>query len=72
MRDASPMEGLRQDPSYIDLVLWALDRFPDRVAIIEDDVSFTYRQLRDRISQLAGVLSERGIPARDGAHGAQR
>src|SRR5207244_332533 len=28
---------LRPEPSFLDLTLWALRRFPDRIAIVEDD-----------------------------------
>jgi fatty-acyl-CoA synthase len=52
---------LRREPSFVDMVLWALNRFPDRVAIIEDDRELTYRQVRDRFSQLAGALAKLGF-----------
>jgi fatty-acyl-CoA synthase len=52
---------LRREASFLDLVLWALDRFPDRVAIVEDDRQLTYRQVRDRLSQLATALAKLGF-----------
>jgi len=52
---------LRREASFVDLALWALDRFPDRVALVEEGRELTYRQVRDRISQLAGALAERGF-----------
>jgi fatty-acyl-CoA synthase len=52
---------LRREASIIDLAAWALDRFADRVAIIDGDKELTYRDLRDRISQYAGALSALGF-----------
>src|SRR6266542_5950358 len=52
---------LRREASCLDLVLWALDRFPDRVAIVEGGRERTYRQVRDRLSQLAGALGRMGF-----------
>jgi acyl-CoA synthetase (AMP-forming)/AMP-acid ligase II len=52
---------LRREASFLDLVVWALDRFPDRVAIVEDERELTYRQVRDRISQLAAALGRLGF-----------
>ena len=54
-------DAMRPEPSYVDLVLWALDRFPDRVALVEESRELTYREVRDRISQLAGALRARGF-----------
>src|SRR4029079_10217344 len=44
---------LRREATFLDLVLWALDRFPDRVAIVEEDRELTYRHVRDRLSPLS-------------------
>src|SRR3954471_12711580 len=52
---------LRREASFLDLVLWALDRFPDRVAIVEDERELTYRQVRDRLSQLSMALDKLGF-----------
>jgi fatty-acyl-CoA synthase len=57
---------LRRDVSYLDLTLWALRRFPDRVALIEDDRQLTYRDVEGRIAQLAGALAERGFTRGNG------
>ncbi len=52
---------LRRDATYVDLVLWALERYPDHVAIVDGDVELTYAQVRDRISQLASALAKLGF-----------
>jgi fatty-acyl-CoA synthase len=52
---------LRPEPSYVDLMLWALDRFPDRIALVEEGCALTYSEVRDRMSQLAGALQTRGF-----------
>ena len=54
-------DAMRPEPSYVDLVLWALDRFPERIALVEENRELTYREVRDRISQLAGALRARGF-----------
>ena len=54
-------DEMRPEPSYVDLVLWALDRFPERIALVEENRELTYREVRDRISQLAGALRARGF-----------
>jgi fatty-acyl-CoA synthase len=54
-------DPLRPGTTFIDLVLWALDRFPERVAIVEDGRKITYRQARDQIARLAGALAGRGF-----------
>ena len=55
------IDAMRPEPSYVDLVLWALDRFPERIALVEENRELTYREVRDRISQLAGALRARGF-----------
>jgi fatty-acyl-CoA synthase len=52
---------LRSEASYIDLTVWALERFSDRIAIIEGGEELTYRQVADRISQYAGALVALGF-----------
>jgi fatty-acyl-CoA synthase len=52
---------LRREASFLDVALWALDRFPDRVAIVEEDRELTYRDVRDRLTQLAGALGKLGF-----------
>ena len=54
-------ESLRREPTFIDLFVWALERFPDRIAFIEGDTTTTYAQARVRISQLARALQARGF-----------
>ena len=60
------MSVLRREASYLDLTLWALDRFPDRVAIVDGDVQLTYRQVRDRLAQLAAALDKLGFTRGNG------
>ena len=52
---------LRREASFLDMVLWALDRFSDSVAIVENDRELTYRDVRDRLAQLAGALHKLGL-----------
>src|SRR5207237_678662 len=47
-------------------MLWALRRFPDRVALVDDDRQLTYREVADRIAQLAVALAERGFARGNG------
>jgi fatty-acyl-CoA synthase len=54
-------DRLRRESTLADLSLWALDRFPDRVAIVQDDRQWTYREVRGRVSQLMAVLAARGF-----------
>jgi fatty-acyl-CoA synthase len=53
--------ALRRDASFVDLAVWALERFDDRVAIVEGEREMTYRQVADRISQYAGALAALGF-----------
>src|SRR5207244_2082464 len=59
-------DELRAEASFLDLTLWALRRFPDRIAIVEDDRQLTYRDVSDRLSQLAGALGDRGFARGNG------
>ena len=59
-------DRLRREATYVDLLLWALDRFPDRVALIEGEREVTYREVRDRISQLATALGRLGFERGNG------
>jgi fatty-acyl-CoA synthase len=54
-------QSLRREPTFIDLFVWALERFPDRVAFVEGENVMTYAQARARISQLARALETRGF-----------
>lgn len=47
--------------TYVDLVRWALGRYPERIAIVDGDRRMTYRDVADRVSQLCGAFSEIGI-----------
>jgi fatty-acyl-CoA synthase len=44
----------------------ALDRFPDRIALIDGPLELSYRTLADRLSQMAQALAEIGIAPGDG------
>src|SRR5688500_2997685 len=39
----------------------AADVYPAKVAVVHGDLSYTYRQLRERVQRLASVLAARGI-----------
>ena len=57
---------VRREQTYVDLVLWALGRYPERIAIVDGDRRLTYREVADRVSQLSGVFSEIGIARGNG------
>ena len=57
---------LRRESTYVDLVLWALQRYPDEVAIIDGDEQLTYRQVADRMSQLVSALGKLGFARGNG------
>lgn len=44
--------------SYLD---WAASVYPDKSAIIHGDLTYNYRQFKDRCTQLASALSQRGV-----------
>lgn len=44
----------------------ALDRFPDRIALVDGPLQLSYRALADRLSQMAQALGQIGLTAGDG------
>ena len=44
---------------------YSTERAAEAVALVEEDVAFTYRELRERISRLAAGLSELGVTPGD-------
>ncbi len=48
-----------------DLVEAAVDRVPDRIALVTDDRTLTYAELEDRTNRLANWLAAQGIGAGD-------
>jgi len=52
-------------PSYLRIVIEALTRYPNRIALVAGDRRLTYAQSADLVSRLQQVLYDRGV--RDGA-----
>jgi fatty-acyl-CoA synthase len=52
---------------YSQVVLNALRRFPDRTMFIQDDRSWTYRDMHDSIAQWVALLRARNFPIGGGA-----
>jgi fatty-acyl-CoA synthase len=60
------MPGLHAPARFVDLVLAALRRFPDRVAFRQDGRELTYRQTADLLARWIGVFRERGLQVGEG------
>ncbi|HKT82727.1 MAG TPA: AMP-binding protein, partial [Solirubrobacterales bacterium] len=60
------MAGLRDGVSVGDVIVAALRRFPDRVALRQDGVDMTYRQAEDALARWVAVLMQRGFRHGDG------
>lgn len=60
------MSTLHAAPSYTDLALSALRRFPDNVAFVHRGRAITYAEVEARVSQLAQVLRSAGVGHGDG------
>jgi fatty-acyl-CoA synthase len=60
------MASLHEPIRYVDLVLGALRRFPERVAFSQDGRELTYRQMSDLLVRWVGVFLERGLRPGDG------
>jgi acyl-CoA synthetase (AMP-forming)/AMP-acid ligase II len=43
----------------------ALDLYPEKIAVIDGDRSFTYRQIGKRVAALAGFFQNQGVAAQD-------
>ncbi|TWS99404.1 AMP-binding protein [Reyranella sp. CPCC 100927] len=52
--------------TYADMMVTGLDRFPDRVALIEDTERLTYRALKAQVSRTCQALQELGLRRGDG------
>ncbi len=48
--------------SYLD---WAASVYPDKAAVVHGDLTYSYRQFRNRCTQLASALAQRGIGVGD-------
>ena len=59
-------EAVHFPATYADMMVSALDRFPDRVALIEGTERVTYRDLKARVSQTCQVLQGLGLRRGDG------
>ena len=58
--------GFNYEPLTPSAFLWrAANVFPDRVGVVQDDLTFTYGQFLDRSLRLAGALSGIGIAPGD-------
>ncbi|HVS64130.1 MAG TPA: AMP-binding protein [Thermoanaerobaculia bacterium] len=57
---------LQRNVSYGDLVVGALQRFPDRVAFRQGDVEWTYLHTADLLARWVTVLREQGLRAGEG------
>ena len=57
-------DAMRPEPSYVDLVLWALDRFPERVALVEEN-----RELDVPRGARPHLTTRRRVPPRGFGHG---
>ena len=60
------MLGQHDPQLYVDLVVGALRRFPERVAFRHDGRDLTYAQVGDRLGRCVRLLHERGFRAGDG------
>jgi len=52
--------------TYANTLIKALARFPERIALAQDEDSVTYRELAAHISKLIQLLEKRGLRAGDG------
>ena len=60
------MTGLHEPVRYVDLVISALQRFPERVAFRQEARDLTYAQAADLLARWVRVFNDRGLCARDG------
>src|SRR5947209_20081081 len=65
---AGPATRLHRPASYVDLIVTALERYPDRALFAADAVrnELTYAQTLTGASQIAQALTERGVRHGDG------
>ncbi len=60
------MSGLHEPGRYVDLVLGALRRFPERVAFRQDGRDLTYAQTAELLSRWISVFRSRGLRLGEG------
>lgn len=63
---AAVSPGVYEGGTIGDMIVHAIDRFPDRIALIDGDRTLTYRQLGERISQAISALHSLGLRRGDG------
>src|SRR4051812_8749816 len=61
----STFAGMARHFNFADLFELAVDKVPDRVALIDARRQVTYRELETRANALAHTLAERGVKAGD-------
>jgi len=57
----APGSLVHRAPTYADLIVTALRRYPDRVAFIQGETNFTYAAAADWITRLMSVFHHRGL-----------
>ncbi|WP_316398725.1 AMP-binding protein [Bradyrhizobium sp. 33ap4] len=59
-------DQLHTSTTYASTLIKALSRYPDRIALVQDDQRLSYRELASQISQLMQAFEQRGLHAGDG------
>jgi fatty-acyl-CoA synthase len=59
--DGGARSSLWTGPTMPDMFVSAARRFPDRTAIVDRSGPLTFRQLEQRVSRMAGVLTDHGV-----------
>ena len=52
--------------TYADMIVTAINRFPDRTALVDGDLRLTYRELGGRLGRMARTLKRIGLNSGDG------
>src|SRR5271170_1709565 len=60
------MPGSHESVRYVDLVLAALQRFPDRVAFHQDGRDLTYRHTRELLARWVAIFRKRELRLGEG------
>src|SRR5579862_4209426 len=55
-----------RQPTYADLIVWALTRYPDREAFVDGKGSRTYREVSDLVCRIMTVFAGIGLVKGDG------
>lgn len=58
-------KGLWRDVTMTELFFKAADRFPDKPAVIEQNRTLTYKEMRERVENIASNLLDLGLKAGD-------